>query len=98
MQKRPLDFSIDDKNGKEMEEGKSRRKNLPGDQFNNKGEGKSYHSSVMKLRKEKNCIGFGECPNGYCLWAEGENDNKRKEKISGLEMKMYNPYIHINCD
>lgn len=52
----------------------------------------------MNLRKEKNCIGFGECPNGYCLWAEGGNDPKRKEKNSGLEMKMYKPYTHINCD
>lgn len=28
----------------------------------------------------------------------GENDIKRKEKISGLEMKMCSTYIHINYD
>lgn len=39
-----------------------------------------------------------EYPNGDCLWAEGENDTKRKEKFSDLEMKMCNPYIQINCD
>ena len=32
-------------------------------------------------------------PNGDWLWAEGENDTKRKEKFSDLEMKRYNPYM-----
>ena len=32
-------------------------------------------------------------PNGDWLWAEGENDTKRKEKFSNLEMKRYNPYM-----
>lgn len=75
MQKQPLNFSIVDKNGKELEKGKSRRKKLQYLKINlmTKEKRKSYHSSVMNLRK-KSCIGFGECPNGYCLWAEREND------------------------
>ena len=32
-------------------------------------------------------------PNGDWLWAEGENDTKRKEKFSDLEMKRYNRYM-----
>lgn len=58
----------------------------------------------MNLEKKNNYIMFGElielskftvsinmlveCPNGDCLWAEGKSDSKRKEKISGLEIKM----------
>ena len=34
-----------------------------------------------------------DCPNGDWLWAEEENDTKRKEKFSDLEMKRYNPYM-----
>lgn len=30
--------------------------------------------------------------------AEGENDTKRKENISDLEMKICNSYIHMNCE
>lgn len=69
-----------------------------------KDERTRHHFSVINLGKE-NHIGFGgliglskfrvyinilvECPNGDCLWAEGESDIKN-EKISGLEM-----YTHI---
>lgn len=62
MQKQPVDFSTHDRNGKEMEEGERRRKNLQYLEINVriKEKKKSHRASVMNLRKQKTCIGFGE--------------------------------------